>query len=73
MLNTRFHGKDFRTLSVLMKLTEYEIEELELNDNPTEVLLQKWELRKESTVNKLNQLLQKMGRLDVIQKISKKT
>ena len=73
MLNTRLNGKDFRTLGNLMNLKEDEIEELNLNDNPTEALLQKWEFRNESTVDKLNQLLQKMGRLDVIQEILKIT
>lgn len=73
MLNTRLNGKDFRTLGNLMKLTGVEIEDLNLNDNPTEALLRKWERREESTVHKFKQLLLEMERLDVIQEILKIT
>ena len=72
MLNTRLNGKDFRTLGNLMKLMGDEIKELDLNNNPTEALLQKWELRKGSTVETLNKFLLKMKRHDVIQEILKR-
>ena len=73
MLNTRLNGKDFRTLGNLMNLKEDEIEELNLNDNPTEALLRECERREESTVHKFKQLLLEMERLDVIQEILKIT
>ena len=74
MLNTRLNGKDFRTLGNLMKLMGDEMKELDLNNNPTEinVVLQKWELRKGSTVETLNKFLLKMKRHDVIQEILKR-
>ena len=70
MLNTRIQGKDFRTLGSSMELTVEDMEELELKDNPTEALLQAWELGLESTVDKLNGFLLEMG-LVVIDMLNK--
>ena len=70
-LNVKNTGRDYKTLAGKMGFTVKEWKKLELNDNPTDVLLSLWGTKSRNTVNKLIQILEAMENDQVADQLRK--
>ena len=64
-LNVRNPGKDYKTLARKMGYTMRDVKKFELENNPADALLSKWETEFGNTVDELTEILKSMGN-DVI-------
>ena len=72
MLNVeRFLGGDFKTLAGELGMTNQNIKLISERGNPTEEVLTWWETKKCATTHYFRQILQKMGRDDVVEELDR--
>ena len=62
-------SRDYKTLAGKMEFTVKQMKQLELKDNPTDVLLTLWGTKSGNTVNKLIEILKVMENDQVAKKV----
>ena len=72
MLNVRrLLGGDFKTLADELGMTNQDIKLISEEKNPAEEVMTWWETRKCATTHYFRQILQKMGRDDVVEELDR--